>query len=67
MWEQWQPTELDGYPALVFGTSDPNECNFAVGLTDTLYFWTTVDDGDKRCPRGRTAAAAVLATIRAAS
>ncbi len=64
-WEQWEPTELDGYPALVFGTSERGECNFAVGITDSLYYWATVDDPDERCPRGRAVAAAVLTTIKA--
>ena len=64
-WNQWEPTEIDGYPALVFGTSERGECNFAVGITDSLYYWATVDDPDERCPRGRAVAAAVLTTIKA--
>jgi hypothetical protein len=68
-WAYWQPSELDGYPALAFGTSDPLDCNVAVALTDTLYFWTSADarTPSERCVTARSAASSVLATIRAAN
>jgi hypothetical protein len=68
-WAYWQPSELDGYPALAYGNSDPLNCNVAVALTDTLYFWTSADarTPSERCATARSAAANVLATVKAAN
>ncbi|ONI79739.1 hypothetical protein ALI144C_23590 [Actinosynnema sp. ALI-1.44] len=68
----WAPDTVDGHPALGYGASDsadpnPRTCNFAIALTDTLYFWVTADDtpGAAKCSATKEVASAVLATIKA--
>jgi hypothetical protein len=71
-WNYWEPTTVDGYPALGFDATDsadlhPELCNFAIGIKDNLYFWATADDapGTARCSAAKEVASAVLATLKA--
>lgn len=74
-WEYWEPTELDGYPAVLYEVS-PNKtklsCEVAVGISDSLYFsvryvFYNGDPGGKNpCVEGRAVASAVLSTIKTA-
>lgn len=68
-WFYWQPSELDGYPAVAYGNRGPLDCNVAVALTDTLYFWTSAEarTPSERCATARTVASNVLATIKGAN
>lgn len=66
-WSYWEPTDVDGYPAVVAMDEPPGvNCDISVGLSDSLFFYVSVlaESGD-----GRTAAenvaSAVLATIKA--
>jgi len=54
MWTYWEPAAVDGYPGVGYGSDQPdarNSCNFAIGVTDALFFWATADDrdGTTRC------------------
>ncbi|ONI79740.1 hypothetical protein ALI144C_23595 [Actinosynnema sp. ALI-1.44] len=72
MWTYWEPTVVDGYPALGFqatyvGDPTPQVCNFAIAVTDSLYFWVTADDkpGADKCSAAKDVASAVLTTVKA--
>jgi hypothetical protein len=72
-WNYWEPTVIDGYPAVAFSTilsgqPGPDGCNLGVGIKDSLYFWVTVDahDGGNGCAEARDVATAVLSTVKAA-
>lgn len=73
---RWEPTTLDGYPAVIFHTNsgEPADCNLDVGISDTTVFnvkvfyyrwqgWT----GQDPCVQTKAIASAVLATIKAAT
>jgi hypothetical protein len=64
-WGYWQPTELDGYPAVAYGNNDPSACFFAVGVSDSLHFWVTTSTDDPTCTESRVIASTVLANIKA--
>ncbi|OLF19542.1 hypothetical protein BU204_01060 [Actinophytocola xanthii] len=71
-WDYWAPTTVEGYPAVGYNAivdSQSRLCNFAVGISDRLYFWVTADAqaGNSRCQLAQSVASAVLATIRARS
>ncbi|RSM64478.1 DUF3558 domain-containing protein [Kibdelosporangium aridum] len=68
----WEPTVLDGYPAVGYTASKdtgpgPIYCDFAVGVTDTLFFWVTADDtpGTAKCSTAKDMASTVLSNIKA--
>jgi hypothetical protein len=67
-WTYWEPAMVDGYPAVGYDTNQPDSgsCNFAVALTDTLYFWVTAEDdtGATQCSKAKNIASAALVTIR---
>lgn len=66
-WTNWEPTRIDGYPAVGFGTSEsPNTCSVAVGIAASRYFSTAakVDEGTDRCTTAKSMASAVLSTIK---
>ncbi|MDQ3790449.1 MAG: DUF3558 domain-containing protein [Actinomycetota bacterium] len=63
-WGYWKPTELDGYPAVAFGNTDPPACFFAVGISDSLHFSVSAST-DKTCTESRQVAATILANIEA--
>lgn len=65
-WGYWKPTDLDGYPAVAFGNTDPPACFFAVGVSDSLHFWVKASP-DEACTESRAVAAAILANIKAAN
>jgi hypothetical protein len=69
-WTYWEPATVDGYPGVAYGSKEPNgqgTCNFAIGITDDLFFWATADDkaGSPRCSAAKEVATAVLTTVRA--
>jgi hypothetical protein len=70
IWSFWEPAEIDGYPGVAYDTTDdkndPGFCHFAVGLTDSLFFWVTAVDkaGAARCSTAKAVATAVVATVR---
>jgi hypothetical protein len=63
----WQPTKLDGYPAVVFGEKANPDCTFAVGISDSLYFWVKASYDDETCTTSKPVASTVLANIKAAN
>lgn len=74
-WVVWNPTEVDGYPAVAFRSKDdPTGCLVDVGLSDTDFFnikyfyyaWVGYDGRDT-CAAATNVAAAVLATVKAAN
>lgn len=64
-WTYWQPTEVDGYPAVAYGSTDTPSCIFGVGLSDSLHFWVLGAKTDITCTESRTVASTVLANIKA--
>ncbi|MBP2327472.1 hypothetical protein JOF56_007857 [Kibdelosporangium banguiense] len=67
-YKYWEPATVDGYPAAGYDPGiDLQFCSFAVGLTDSLFFWVTAPDnaGAGRCSTAKAVATAVVATIRA--
>jgi Protein of unknown function (DUF3558) len=66
-WGLWEPTEVDGYPAVAYNLPDhPDLCSVAVGLSDSLYFSANADadSAADRCSTAKSLAAAVLSTIK---
>lgn len=74
-WDVWEPTEVDGYPAVSWRfKADRTACNIDIGLSDTsyvnvrlFYFGWKGYAGSDTCAQVRTVGEAVLATIKAAS
>lgn len=66
-WTYWQPTEVDGYPAVAYGGTEPPSCFFAVGISDSLHFWVAGSKDDTTCTESRTVASTILANIKAAN
>ncbi|MCE7004116.1 DUF3558 domain-containing protein [Kibdelosporangium philippinense] len=71
-YDYWQPTDVDGYPAVGYTATKPEDpgpdlCSFAIGLADTLFFSVTAEDksGVARCSTAKDLASAVLANIKA--
>jgi Protein of unknown function (DUF3558) len=67
-WANWEPTEVDGHPAVAYNTADqPDYCSVAVGLSDSAYFSANAkaNTADDRCSTAKDLAAAVLSTIKA--
>jgi hypothetical protein len=69
-WDYWEPTTIDGYPAVGYNAIVDNEttlCNFAIGISDSLYFWVTAaaENDNDRCRTARQVASAILATVKA--
>ncbi|ONI79736.1 hypothetical protein ALI144C_23575 [Actinosynnema sp. ALI-1.44] len=64
-WPHWQVLDMNGYPAVAYAVP-AGECNVAVGITDTLYFWVTAGDkpGAAKCSTSQDVASAVLSTLR---
>lgn len=68
--EYFQPTTIDGYPAVFADRTDrrsDGECNIVVGITDTLTFraWESGSlSSHEACDRAKQVAAAALATMR---
>jgi Protein of unknown function (DUF3558) len=68
----FEPTQVDGYPAVFNDLRDfrgDGTCNITVGISDTLAFRTAVQDGklgQKSCDRTKQAAAAVITTLKGA-
>jgi hypothetical protein len=68
----FQPTELDGYPAVFADLGDrraSGTCGLVVGLSDTFVFRAGVHDsklGAKSCDRAKLVAAAVIKTVKGA-
>lgn len=68
----FEPTEVDGYPAVlndVTDERDKGECNIVVAVSDTLTFLAGESSGFARpgsppCERSRELAAAALATLK---
>jgi hypothetical protein len=65
----FEPTEVDGYPAVFDDTSDfraDGSCNITVGISDTLAFRAAEDGplGVKSCDRAKQVASMVIQTIR---
>lgn len=68
VWAHWDPTEVDGYPAVAYAPrANPERCEVAVGLSDSSYVSVGVysDTGDDRCAAGKSLAGVVLSTIKA--
>lgn len=67
-WNYWEPTQVDGYPAVIAMIDKPAaDCNLAVATSDALFFQANVwnPDHDDNCVAAENVAAAVLATIEA--
>lgn len=65
-WPFWEPTSSSGFPAVAFNNGpDDNSCTFAIGLTDTLFFWVAAEGkaGAQRCAAAKEVAEAVLQTV----
>jgi hypothetical protein len=68
----FEPTEVDGYPAVFNDLADyrsDGTCNITVGISDTSEFRVGVQDtklGAKSCDRAKEAAAAVIKTVKGA-
>ncbi|MFB9301436.1 DUF3558 domain-containing protein [Kibdelosporangium philippinense] len=66
----FEPTEVDGYPAVFNDPSDfraKGSCNITVGISDTLAFITSWDEGRvgaKSCDQAKQVASMVIQTIR---
>jgi hypothetical protein len=66
----FEPTEVDGYPAVLNDIQDyrsDGTCNITVGISDTSEFRVGVQDtklGVKSCDRAKEAAAAVIKTLK---
>lgn len=77
-WQYWEPTEVDGYPAVVFETSPADTklaCRIAVGVSDSSdfrveYRFSALAKGDpggkNPCVEVRAVASLVLSTIKVA-
>lgn len=72
--ERWakgyfEPTEVDGYPAVFNGSSDfrsQGDCQITVGITDTLAF-SASESGrlkERSCDRAKQVASMVIQTIK---
>jgi hypothetical protein len=75
-WQYWEPTEIDGFPAVVFEVSPAETkvaCQIAVGLSDSSdfsveYRFRPAATPDKNpCVEVRAVASLVLSTIKAAA
>jgi hypothetical protein len=69
IWSRWEPTEVDGYPAVLHvSRNKPEVCDVAVGLSDTAYVSVSVlvSFGDDACPPAEEGAERVMETIKAA-
>jgi hypothetical protein len=68
----FEPTEVDGYPAVfndIGDYRDEGTCNITVGISDKLAFRTAVVDralGGRSCDRTKQAASAVITTLKGA-
>jgi hypothetical protein len=66
----FEPTEVDGYPAVFNDLGDyrnDGTCNITVGISDTSEFRVGVQYtklGAKSCDRAKEAAAAVIKTVK---
>ena len=75
LWRMWEPTEVDGYPAVLFSKYPRRPgmvCEAGVGVADTQYIWVRYyyydeHDGQDTCAPAERVAAEVLATIKANS
>lgn len=63
---KWQPTELDGYPAVALIEVDNTDCALAVGISDSLYF-TAFVTYDETCADSKKIARTILTNIKAAN
>lgn len=66
----FEPTEIDGYPAVYQGAvdnRDRGDCGLAVGIRDDLFFLVVVrsDVGNDSCKAAANVASAVIETIKA--
>lgn len=73
-WKHWEPTEIDGYPAVLHQDSPSGtrtDCYVAVGISDSAFFkvrYALADadvKGKSPCAEGQAVASAVLSTIKA--
>jgi len=69
----FEPTEIDGYPAVFNDLNDfrPNgSCNLTIGISDKLAFRVAVkfsrDEGTKSCDESKKLASAVIQTLKGA-
>jgi hypothetical protein len=66
----FEPTDVDGYPAVFNDPSDfrgSGSCNITVGISNTLAFQLSADDGKlgtKSCDRAKQVASMVIQTIK---
>jgi hypothetical protein len=66
-WDYWQPTEVNGYPAVAFDNdAESGHCSFAVGVSDQLYYVVSDEaiPGEERCATARNVATTILENIR---
>ena len=64
--DNWQPAEIDGYPAIAASKDSTSTCRFSVGVSDSLHFYVLMSN-DGACADSKTVASAVLANIKAAN
>jgi hypothetical protein len=69
----FEPTEVDGYPAVFNDLNDSRDkgtCNMTIGISDTLAFRVSVtldpDGGTKSCDESKKLASAVIQTLKGA-
>jgi len=77
-WPSWQPTEVDGYPAVIFSpkdtTPEPSICDLDVGVSDSSFFNVRANyygrvgySGQDTCAMTKDIALAVLTNLEAAN
>lgn len=67
-WEYFEPTTVDGYPAVFADSRDRRDrgvCNLFVGIQETLVFNTQIEfAGDKACDMAQEVAGEVIKTLK---